>query len=149
VRGNLRVDAIAFSRDGTRLASGQDDGTLKVWAVQSGENVLTIGAHAGPVVGVAFSPDNAELATASRDGVAKVWDAASGKELLSLGGDGSPLSGVAFSPDARVLATGGRFGIRTYSLAMDDLIQLARARLTRSWRPDECEAYLHTNQCPD
>jgi WD40 repeat protein len=147
VRGNLRIEALGFSPDGTRLVSTQGE-TLKLWDARTGENLFTVQAHDSVVGGVAFSSDGTRIATASRDGLAKVWDASTGNELLSLIGDGSPLSGVAFSPDGRQLATAGAFGIRTYSLNIADAMQLAQARLTRTWTSEECQVFLHLEQCP-
>jgi hypothetical protein len=39
--------------------------------------------------------------------------------------------------------------VRVLALNIDDLIDLARSRLTRSWTRDECETYLHRETCPD
>jgi len=39
--------------------------------------------------------------------------------------------------------------VRVLALDIDDLIDLARSRLTRSWTQDECQTYLHRDTCPD
>jgi len=59
------------------------------------------------------------------------------------------LTGVAFSPDGRHLATGGDFAVHIYLVHLDELISLARSRVTRSLTRDECQRYLHVEQCPD
>src|SRR5262249_46400907 len=68
----------------------------------TGQEVLPIKGHKGPVTGVAFSPDGTRVLTRSLD-TAKVWNAAGGRELLSLKGDA--VSGVAISPDGRHVLT--------------------------------------------
>ena len=59
------VNGVAFSPDGTRLATASGDQTAKVWDVASGREVLTLTGHTDAVHGVAFSPDGTRLATAS------------------------------------------------------------------------------------
>src|SRR3989475_4497357 len=69
------VRGVAFSPDGTYLATASLDKTAKVWDATSGREVLTLSGHTNSVFGVAFSPDGTYLATASLDKTAKVWDA--------------------------------------------------------------------------
>lgn len=55
--------SVAFSRDGTRLASASDDSTVKVWDAHSGQCLQTLEGHGGPVYTVAFSPDGTHAVT--------------------------------------------------------------------------------------
>jgi WD40 repeat protein len=99
-----RIRRVAFSADGSRLASAGEDGTVRVWHADKGQETLALKGHTGPVAAVAFSPDGRLLASGGQDGV-KVWDAATGKELLAPKGHTGPVSDVAFSPDGRLLAS--------------------------------------------
>jgi WD40 repeat protein len=65
---------VAWSRDGTRIATAGEDGTAKLWDAKTGEELLTIIGHEGSVEGVAFNADGTLLATAGVDGTAKLWD---------------------------------------------------------------------------
>src|SRR5262249_29376782 len=51
------VTGVAFSPDGTRLASGSRDGTVKVWEAATGRELLSLKGHTSFVSCVAFSPD--------------------------------------------------------------------------------------------
>ena len=98
-------EAVAFSPDGTRLATGSSDKSARVWDAASGQKLLEV-RHDKWVEAVAFSPDGTRLATGSSDKSARVWDAASGQKLLEVRQD-DWVRAVAFSPDGARLATGG------------------------------------------
>ena len=61
---------------GDDLATGSDGGTLKVWDVADGRELLTLKRHTGAVRSVSWSPDGRRIATGSDDGTVKVYDAA-------------------------------------------------------------------------
>jgi WD40 repeat protein/serine/threonine protein kinase len=101
------VKAVAFSPDGTRIASASLDGTVMVWNGNSGKEPLVLAGHTEGVTGVAFSHDGRRIATSSFDQTVKIWDAASGHELLTRKGHTGFVTGVAFSPDDRRIASAG------------------------------------------
>ena len=70
---------VAFSPDGTRIVTGSDDGTAKVWDARTGTPQLDLKGHTGKVWGVAFSPDGTRIVTGSWYRTAKVWDARTGR----------------------------------------------------------------------
>jgi serine/threonine protein kinase len=67
------VEFLAFSPDGTLLAGGSTDKTIKIWDVRSGKYKTTIEGHQGSVNSVAFSPDGTLLASGSNDKTIKLW----------------------------------------------------------------------------
>jgi WD40 repeat protein/serine/threonine protein kinase/DNA-binding XRE family transcriptional regulator len=143
------IDQIVYSPSGIRLATASFDGTARVWDAATGKEIFVLASHSASVFDVVYSPDGKFLATASADKTAKVWDAQTGQELLTLNAPG-PLSGVAFSPDGAQLAAAGRDGTtRIFLLRIEDLIALAKSRLTRTWKLSECQEYLHTDACPE
>jgi WD40 repeat protein/serine/threonine protein kinase len=100
------VHGVAYSPDGTRLASASADGTVKVWDAITGQELLTLRGHTGAVGAVAYSPDGKQLASAS-DKTVRLWDAATGQVIRTFLGHAGGVSSVAFSPDGRRLISGG------------------------------------------
>jgi WD40 repeat protein len=99
------VHEIAFSPDGALLASGSTDETVKVWDVQSGRLIHTLGQGNG-LNSVAFSPDGALLASAGAGRRLKLWEVASGRPLRTFT-HADEIMAVAFAPDGSLLASGG------------------------------------------
>jgi WD40 repeat protein len=68
LRGHTNsIRSLAFSPDGTRLASGSDDGTVRLWDARHGEELQTLQEHEAAVQAVAWSPDDGSLYSAADD----------------------------------------------------------------------------------
>ena len=103
-----RINPVVFSPDGTMLASGASNGTVRVWDVETGTNIATLIGHTNWVYSVAFSPDSRTLASGSSDETIKLWDIEAGKNITTL--QGHRVESVAFSPDGAILASGSYDG---------------------------------------
>ena len=91
------VRSTSFSPDGSRVVTGSDDMTAKVWDARTGAELLTLKGHTGPVYSVTFSPDGSRVVTGSYVGpmpvsdeiprshstIGRLWDAKTGTEILS------------------------------------------------------------------
>jgi WD40 repeat protein len=109
---------LAFSPDGSRLASVGQQGGLMVWDVRTGKEMLTRAGHTTTSCSLAFLPDGLRVASGGPDGAVRVWDATANREVRSwkafrrASGTNS-LPRVALSPDGRFLASAGQFGTGT------------------------------------
>lgn len=147
--GGRELYGLALSPDGGILAAGDQDGNIHRWNLMTGEQLPMLSGHAGLVFRMTFNQDGSRLASAGFDKLAKIWDMNTGKELFSLYGNSSNVFGVSFSPDDQYLATAGADGtIRTYSMDLDELISITKARLGRTLTEEECQWFLHSEKCP-
>ena len=100
------VSSVAFSLDGSLLASGGWDGTVILWDVSSRSQLATLEGHSWRVSSVSFSLDGSLLASGSVDGTVILWDVASESQLATLEGHTGGVSSVSFSSDGSLLASG-------------------------------------------
>jgi WD40 repeat protein/tRNA A-37 threonylcarbamoyl transferase component Bud32 len=102
------VLAVALSPDGSRIASGSADRTVKVWDRRSQREVLTLRGHTADVTALAFSPDGNRLASGSADGNVRIWDVVRGQNVLTWRGHAAAVTGLAFDPEGKRLASTSR-----------------------------------------
>src|SRR5207253_8844088 len=112
------VAALAYSPDGSKLATAGGDGALRIWTIsETGQPVSLAkfegqakpGTAAGfsPLSAVSFSADGRFVASAGADAVIRVWDVQTKAEVRGLRGHAEWATCVAFGPDGRLLVSGG------------------------------------------
>ena len=100
------VRCAAFSpTDTSRLATGGEDRSVRLWDTQGGACVAVLGGHEARVNACVFSPDGAYLVSGSNDGSLRLWDVGSGVCALVLTGHGDAVNSCDFSPDGALLAS--------------------------------------------
>src|SRR5262249_18398866 len=126
------VRAMAFSRDGKRLAAGSGDGWVSCWAVPAApagewKPVLSVKAHALDVIRLAFSPRGRTRAAPSVAQPARLGAVtgppaaaappAAPRELLTIRGHTEDVFDLTWLPDGKRLLTGGDQTAKVWDVA--------------------------------
>ena len=107
------VKSFVFSPDGTILATGSADKTVRLWEVQAIKEILTLEGHTDAVNAVVFSPDGKALASGSADKTVRLWDINTQhpnnqfdvKYRRTLDGHEKDVLKIAYSPDGKTIAS--------------------------------------------
>jgi eukaryotic-like serine/threonine-protein kinase len=108
------VHSIDLSSNGEKLVAGNKDGTLTIWNLKDGADVVTLKGHERRVYSVAFGPNDGQIVSGDIDGKIKIWDTRQETEIATLHGLTSTVMTVSFSPN----------GERILSRSADDTIRL-------------------------
>ncbi len=109
------VTAVAFSPDGSLLATASLDQTIKVWSTSNWTIQRTFTGHTDGVTSIAFSPDGQKIVSGCVDGSVKVW-AASGGCLVTINAHAFPVTATVFSTDgSRVVSASDDHTLRLWS----------------------------------
>lgn len=100
------VNAVAWSPDGTLIASASADSSVQVFKASSGQRTVIYTGHTAEVATVAWSPDGQLIASGGQDGTVQVWNAASGATMFTYSGHAGRVNGVSWSHDSRSIASG-------------------------------------------
>ncbi len=98
------VWSVAYAPDGSLLAAGMDNGTVRLWNAEQFASPADLAAHNHPVRSLAFSPDSRLLATGSQDGTARLWRVETRTLVRTMQGRAGEIRSLAFSPDGMRLA---------------------------------------------
>jgi WD40 repeat protein len=148
--------SLAFSPDGRRLAAGGWSHTIEMWQLPddpwsaTDEDVAPlyqIPTGAGRLEQIRFSTNGERIVVVGSTGLAEIRDTDTGELLIGLQHPAG-VSYAEFTPDGKRLMTGGQDGIfRIWALDLQELVTLARSRVTRELTDEECQQYLHRDAC--
>ena len=102
------VLSVAYSPDGTQLASGSSDGTVRIWDALTGQETMDpLDSGDGAVRCVVFARNGQSIVSCTEGGTVHIWDARTGRAVISpLRGHSRRIDSIALSPDGRLIASG-------------------------------------------
>lgn len=134
LRGSGKPFAVAFSHDGSMLAAGHDDGSIAVWSVTDGREIVHLKDESFSIRSLAFARDVCKprgssngkegwlLAAGDEVGAITVWDLNSLNVRRRLEGSAHHVYALAFSPNQVILASAGRYEARLWDVASGRLL---------------------------
>jgi len=135
------VEVVAWSPDGTRIASGSWDQTVQIWDATDGDKLTIYRKHTDQVFAVAWSPDSTRIASGSWDKTVQIWDTTSGQLLRIYQQHTDRLYAVAWSPDGTRIASGGNdTTVHVWNVISGQRLMIYRGHTQRIrrvvWSPD-------------
>lgn len=119
------VNIVAYSPDGNTALTGSSDATVRLWDVETGEEIRQFAGHTDEIKVVAYSRDGQMVMAGGSDGTVRVWSTNSGSEIQVF--EFPPetiIIGGSFSPDGKYIITGGTDSIgRLWNIATGDEIR--------------------------
>ena len=100
-----RIGRLAWSPDGSIIASASEDRSIMIWDAETGDLVHNLNDHSGCVTCISFNSSGSVLASGSTDKTVRFWDIKSGKCVRVLRQD-FEVGNIALSPNGCILAIG-------------------------------------------
>jgi WD40 repeat protein len=102
------VNAVAITPDGKQVISGSRDNTLKIWNLDTAEELFTLTGHSNLVRAIAVTPNGKWVISGSEDNTLKIWNLDTAEELFTLTGHRDSIYSVAITPDGKRVISGSR-----------------------------------------
>ena len=99
--------SVAFSPDGSTVATGSYDKLVKLWDAATGKELRTLKEHSDAVYSVAFLPGGTQLVSGAGDRTLKIWDVQQGRRLFTISDALDAVYAVAVHPSGSKLAAAG------------------------------------------
>lgn len=112
------VRSVAVCPDRQILASGDENGTIKIWNLNTGEEVCSLYGHSKSswVCAITFSPDGQMLVSGSNDKTVKLWDWRTGQQIRNFSGHTDHIKTVAISSNGQIVSGSNDKTIKVWDL---------------------------------
>ncbi|MFD9038549.1 nSTAND1 domain-containing NTPase [Streptomyces bottropensis] len=135
------VECVAWCPEGSRIATGDHDGTVRVWSAQEHVELGSLTGHQDWISRIAWSSSGRFLASASDDRTCRLWDVAECRQLTVLRGHDNYVDDVTWSPDEdRVATASGDWTVAVWDTATGRRIEVLKGHEGRvravAWSPD-------------
>ena len=100
------VNALSITPDGTRVVSGSDDRSLRIWDLSRAQETAVLWGHLEGVSAIAITPDSRQLISGSRDGTLRMWDLSNNSCLRVLKGHKHVVTAISISLDGHLMVSG-------------------------------------------
>lgn len=131
------LSVIALSPDGKTVATGNDNGAVKLWSIDKGKVVKKWTGHTKEVLSMCWSPDGGRVVSGSEDDTFRVWDVESEETIIGPINAQNFLWAVCYSPDGKMIATGGSMGLKVWDANTGKLLKtLEEGFMSLTWTSD-------------
>lgn len=99
------LNTVAFNPNGDQLATGGRDNAVRLWDVDSGENIAILSGHSGWVTTLTYSPDGTVIASGGQDHNIWLWNTETATSLRLIEDHQAEVKAIAFTPDGRYMVS--------------------------------------------
>ena len=127
LKNSSQVISLTFSPDSKLIATGGDQGLIKIWDTENRKELQSFEAHRQWIRSLRFSPNGKILASSSDDGPIQLWNVKNGQLLRTMEGHLNKINQISFSPDGKTIASASKDGtvkLWKLDLKLDDLMKM-------------------------
>jgi serine/threonine protein kinase/DNA-binding SARP family transcriptional activator/WD40 repeat protein len=144
-----RMTRFVFTPDGEHLIGATPNMSILVIDTATWQLSRSLRGHRGHISDLGVSPDSSMIASSDVSGLVRIWDLETGTPLQAMSLGEQSVQNVEFLNSSHLLVTpqtGPNALILT--IDVDELVEIARSRVTRGFTTEECQAYLRLDVCP-
>jgi WD40 repeat protein len=142
LRRGITYSEMVFTPDGSLLIAADNNGDVALIETDGWNLLEPIPAHLGRTLDVALNPAGTLIASSGEDGFVRIWNLADRSLVTEIGFEVDEIVNVEFIDDTHLFVTPG-FGDEAVVITLDpdELLDVAKSRLIRSFTADECALY--------
>lgn len=98
------VHSVSWLKNGTMIATGASDATVRLWNASTGEELKLFSGHTDMVLSVCSSPESEKIVSGDREGKIGVWNITSGENMIFIGHHDS-VNALSYSPNGKYIVS--------------------------------------------